>query len=450
MAPYLKVLPDLDHLFSINDFLDYATTPEDGLQAIVDRYATVPSDVIFNYTANGKVDDNRYLFASGSEFVFSGFSFVRHGNYINWMLVGGEVLSDDEWAVLAEDASAEHEFVTPQKRLFLETAVRINGPGTGQPLALEGTEKAARKILAGEFDLIAERHLTRCLMSDFEKVLRISSDDPDTEWALRGRKDRDEILANAKEAIDRAGALWNLASTLFLLPHYFEKKVAMVEKRRVPRRPSGLSTSLRSGGFTYVQSIEPALQPRSNAILSYAPREFLLETSGFWRPLTRGSIGRGPHGEPTLGRTWVSGAVAWNEDATTEKTIYVKSSISDAMLKVAAFAAADDASDVPSSTGPSVYVLRCAVMEAGIYKVGWTTGSAEARAKELSSATGVPLAFIVVKFWTHQHSREIEAGVHASLAPYRITDGREFFRADSETIIAAVETEIARVDRAAS
>jgi hypothetical protein len=46
---------------------------------------------------------------------------------------------------------------------------------------------------------------------------------------------------------------------------------------------------------------------------------------------------------------------------------------------------------------------------------------------QLSSETGVPVAFVVARSWAHANARALEAEAHAMLAPYRINDRREFF-----------------------
>ncbi|MBD1229238.1 GIY-YIG nuclease family protein [Xenorhabdus griffiniae] len=85
-----------------------------------------------------------------------------------------------------------------------------------------------------------------------------------------------------------------------------------------------------------------------------------------------------------------------------------------------------------------VYVLSNKYMP-GIYKVGMTTTSPEARAKELASATGVPCKFeIAATFYSRDPSND-EATVHDMLFEFRINESREFFDASLEEIIAACE-----------
>ncbi|WP_350345484.1 GIY-YIG nuclease family protein [Klebsiella oxytoca] len=83
-----------------------------------------------------------------------------------------------------------------------------------------------------------------------------------------------------------------------------------------------------------------------------------------------------------------------------------------------------------------VYVLSNPCMP-GIYKVGMTTTSPEVRARELSSATGVPAPFkIEAAFFTHS-PLESEKEVHEALSEWRVNDSREFFELPLEEIIHA-------------
>lgn len=73
-----------------------------------------------------------------------------------------------------------------------------------------------------------------------------------------------------------------------------------------------------------------------------------------------------------------------------------------------------------------VYVLSNEFMP-GIYKVGMTTTSPETRAKELSSATGVPTPFKIEAAFHCEDPGASERAIHDSLSDYRINDSREFF-----------------------
>ena len=81
-----------------------------------------------------------------------------------------------------------------------------------------------------------------------------------------------------------------------------------------------------------------------------------------------------------------------------------------------------------------VYVLSNEFMP-GIYKVGMTTISPEIRAKELSSATGVPAKFKIEESYYSTDPLGDEKLIHQHLADCRVNESREFFSGDLERIL---------------
>lgn len=92
--------------------------------------------------------------------------------------------------------------------------------------------------------------------------------------------------------------------------------------------------------------------------------------------------------------------------------------------------------DIPSDFRMEgwVYVLSNPCMS-GIYKVGMTTTSPAIRARELSSATGVPAPFKVeAAFYSHS-PLDAEKEIHEALSDWRVNESREFFELNLEEII---------------
>lgn len=88
-----------------------------------------------------------------------------------------------------------------------------------------------------------------------------------------------------------------------------------------------------------------------------------------------------------------------------------------------------------------VYVMKNKSMP-GIYKIGMTTNSPEARAKELSSATGVPSPFTVLAAFHSQNPRVDEKLVHRVFSKFRMSNSREFFSFPTWADIAGALSEI--------
>ena len=81
-----------------------------------------------------------------------------------------------------------------------------------------------------------------------------------------------------------------------------------------------------------------------------------------------------------------------------------------------------------------VYVLSNPYMPQ-IFKIGMTTTSPESRARELSSATGVPAAFkLEAAFYSHS-PLDAEKEIHEALDDWRVNESREFFELDLQEII---------------
>ncbi len=102
-------------------------------------------------------------------------------------------------------------------------------------------------------------------------------------------------------------------------------------------------------------------------------------------------------------------------------------------------AASGCASDQTVPGGGLLYVLVNSAMP-GLVKVGRTERDAEARARELSSSTGVPTPFLVAYEESFDDCSDAERQVHRLLESqgYRIADNREFFCVPVKAAIQAI------------
>ena len=451
VAPYALPVSELDHLFSIVDYLDYVTSPE-GSPFDSSQLLELPDGKAFHYSLSGDILDFTFLTPEGREFVASGFSMVRRERFLHWYLVGGEIYSPQEWETLiANQGKIALENVDPYKRLFLSESIKENGDSVGAPVPLEGTTTAMRTIIAGEFDLTSNKHLGRCYMMETENSFNVLCDDPDVFERMSDASMRAEMIKIMRDRIEGAAAMWNLAEAMFQLPAYFTfkihiaKSIAVVGGKRLPPTTARGGRGL-SAHFRYVSAIEYT-DDNLTAIRSYAVPHYEVETEGYWRRLSPDQQGRDADGNSVRGRTWIKACNKWRERPDGPKIVYVKSSISAARLRLSEYLAAAK-NGAPAVDDASIrgvlYVLRCMGMEDEVYKVGWTSGTAEQRAKELSSATGVPSSFVIVEAWRHPDPEGLEKSVHAMLSPYRVSDAREFFRVKYTTIKRIIEAEIAR------
>ncbi|SFI77513.1 T5orf172 domain-containing protein [Bosea sp. OK403] len=452
-APYIEPLAEIDHLFSVSDFFDYLTS-KDTPQFTISDLAVLPEGVIYNFTQNGALTDFTYMTPEGREFVISGFSMVRHGNSIHWFVLGGEILSESEWNERVNDEFIlDPSGVPPEKRKFIdEIAQRQNGR-SGAPLALEGTQTAIRTIVAGETDLITFKHVARCHMQESENTFHLYCDDPEVFSGISDVSEREEILNTMRDRIESASVMWNMAEGFLQLFSYFRFKLTIPLSSFAPdmkAMPKGAKGGQGIGArFKHVTSIEVS-DINQSVLRSYTSPHLDVETEGHWRRIAPESYGRDRDGNQIKGRTWVKVTNKWRARADHPKSVYIKSSVAAAKIQISDYIRAShepDLSENRKQNASVLYVMRCAAMKEEIYKVGWTSNSAEQRARELSLATGVPLSFVVVDAWQHPDPAALEKGVHALLTPYRLNDSREFFSLKYPQLKGIIETEIKRTER---
>lgn len=451
VAPYVVPLREIDHLFNVTDYFDYITSG-DASEYNLSSLMSLPEHIVHHYTQNGSINDFTYMTSEGREFVISGFSMVRHGQSIHWYIIGGEVLSEEEWNERCENTEElDLDYVAPEKRAFLSESIAKNGADRGAPVPLEGTERAVRTAIAGETDIGLGKHVARCYLSETARSFRVFCDDPEIVSNIHGSVAREEVITQMKSRVDNAAVMWSLAEAFFQIANYFSFRITVpssaVEASGQPA-PRLIKGGRGAGAnFKYVTAIEVSDNPKG-LVRSYTPSHIPVETEGHWRRLPSDRFGHDMNGNRIQGRTWVKTSNKWRESGNISRTIYIKSSVAAARIKAFEYIQAAENrpvgdTELAGATGV-LYVMRCIAMKDDVFKVGWTSGTAEQRAKELSSSTGVPESFVVVDIWRHPDPEALEKGVHALLAPYRLTEGREFFRLRYSELKGIIEGEVAR------
>lgn len=156
-----------------------------------------------------------------------------------------------------------------------------------------------------------------------------------------------------------------------------------------------------------------------------------METSGYWRTLQPGKYGTDKKGNPVHGKTWISKKLSWME------------ADEPSVLKAKGYTCRS----LPEGSDPGyIYIMRSPLHEKGVFKIGLTTRSAEIRANELSSATGVPGRIYVINQWHVSDCKTIETKIHNQLAEYRVDPRREFFQGSLEYFITTVNSIIREVE----
>ena len=317
--------------------------------------------------------------------------------------------------------------------------------------------------------MLTHRFDGRSVAVDYGNAYNIACDDP----AIFQKASLEDLSEDERRRMDHMARRlaeytlqFEIVSTCFLLPAYFAYRITLVRESSLPTKLNDADRTTRSTLavlpestrplFRRVASLEILNVGSTRALRSYRPPSYRVEVDGFWRRLGPGQVGRDQFGNPVPGRTWVKGHLRWRELPERRSTIYVKSTLAAAKARAAAISASDRSAtvvgqempDLPTEdhtnetqAGAHLYVMRCPLMDADVYKVGWTSKEPRERAEELSRATGVPLAFIVVESWRADEPRLVEAMVHEALSEFRVSNRREFFKVPFDEVrrrIAAV------------
>lgn len=453
IAPYAIPRNEYHHLFSVVDYFDFVTSKESSVFKFSDLF-NLPEDTIYHFTQNGSVLDFTYSNKSGNEFVISGFSMIRHGCSLHWYMIAGEINETKEEEIESNCEEFNIENTPVHKRKFISEVMGENGNSRGTKIILDGTQNGHVTIFAGEFDIISENHLSRYLAKDFENSYSISTDDPYAVFHLeKGMKET--VRTDMLDRLESASIMWDIAQTFFQIKYYFEYRLT-INKEFIKNGKINLPRSAGAkAAFKYryqnVSSIHISASSQvipQNALIRYTPRPIKIEIEGYWRKIDPKFYGKDKHGNVVKGRDWVKADVSWKARPLLEDTVFVKSSISSARTTIDDYIKAVNSQKTPATEERNVlYILECSAMRDEIYKVGWTSKTAEDRAKELSSTTGIPVPFRVVKYWRHFSPSEIENRVHAMLAPYRINNSREFFKISLSILESIIESEIKRANK---
>lgn len=455
VAPYFKLKNETDHLFDLSDFFDFVTSGDIDLSD-VNFLKEIPEAKIYHFSTSGDLSDTTVFDAEKREFVISGFSMVRHGDVVHWFILAGEIFSEQEWGEMKPHDVGDGISSAPAwKRKFLEEVAERVGRESGLPLPLEGTERAWRTIVAGEFDFVKRKHISRGYFAETEHTFSVHCDDPEI-FSSMSAADQNMIVEGTLKKMAVASSLWNLAEGLLHLPTYFASRVA-VSRSDLVRKGMSSDTKQKKGGrglsanYAYVRSLEIVDSGSCDPILKVNLPHFQVETQGHWRRLDFSAFGKDEKGNRVQGKTWVNKVSTWRANQKFSNTVYVKDTLSsarttlDQLEKVIERAEPRNAASLDGDVdNQELYVMRCATMAEEVYKVGWTRESSYDRAKELSSASGVPEALIVVSYWKYRDAKGLEAEVHAALAPYRVSNRREFFQVDSDVIVRVVEQVLQR------
>jgi len=438
--------------------LDFATSA-DGRSEAIRSLRELRNGIIYNFTPVGDTRELAFLHSDSSRYVIAGFTMVRLEEQIHWAMIGGPICDlADETRKLNLEPLQTHG--TPRAKPYLEPDPTLEV----RAVPLVGTDDVWKGVVYGRFNLQTEKHEVRAIATDCGNRYDYIIDDAE----VFGVRDPEKLTAQQREQLEGMikdledeGLFFEIAETCFQLPTYFTFRITLVRETKrataivamsqaATRKMSGVAPDRRPL-FRTVASLEVIDLGNPTIVRAYSPPQYKVEVDGFWRKIDPNVFGKDIFGNPIKGRTWVQGHLRWRDRPQRPSTVYVKRTIASAKAKSAAIIASDPSAFVVGEVLPPVfpveiepedqnagwlYVMRCPLMEDDVYKVGWSSRLPKIRAEELSQATGVPLAYIVVESWKVEGA-SLEATVHQALAEFRINPRREF-KAPFEKIRVAI------------
>ena len=428
-----------EHLLRLHDYFDWYTVEHkipDDPKILVD---IMEEGLIYSFDLAG--DTGEFTISTeGSNLAIAGVSLIRHENELSVILLAGENPPnppDSEIPAKRELKSdypvQGHEDIAPSPDLSI------------QDRYLDGMAEFSKVIILTRFDLEAKKHDVRSVNLDIGYSYLVFTDDKESLTGLT-KEDLNNILEKSLSGLKRYGQLFSALTSLIYLPIIFVAEPdrvidsKFVTELYINKQKHHIKKATKEfGKDTYqLHRIVKCLSSTDTNNLVQGgqriidPPNFSFESTGFWRPLEPNKIGTDKDGNSIVGKTWVERVDSYS---TSSPESFIIQNIR----------------EVPKGDDPGVvYIVRSASHGNDIYKVGLTRRSAEERAHELGTSTGVPLPFGVLANWEVANCSLIEKEAHLRLKQYRVNKNREFFRASLSTIVAAVEQTISDTEKSFS
>lgn len=424
-ALILKLLPERPFSITINRLLDHLTDPS------VD---TTPSNFIPDleeltiYEVNMLGGFSDFSLPGHEDFIFCGCAFVREDTELSLMGLFGRKNPEPKISMSPVD-----ELPVPGKEFLLNGRKEINTSDD----ALFGDKEFQPVILMMRMDL--ERGTTQARYVFHEQVdsFSIGSDDPEMLEYLRDTPNAEERVNLSLDVVKNHSDLFSLLSQM---PSFCGRSMDKIEDDFVlERRPTRVRMERDKPTLKrHLDLLAPRDKPQfidvqslyeltsNSTIYEMKLSGLVVESSGYWKTLSMAETGADKAGRPVQGKTWVQTQSSWFQSKIAK--IAENATVIDVKVGVSA-----------DERIGEIYVLRSAAHPKHLYKVGFTTKSAQQRADQLASTSGQPDIFNVVQSWRVKNPREIEHQVHVTLSDYRVNKGREFFSVEYSRIREVIE-----------
>lgn len=432
-----KLYPEIDHLFSSLEFLDYVTSP-DAPTDIREVLHCLEDSVIYSYNVINSPGDMTFSIAGGTEYGIGGSALIRHGKEITALLLAGQ--KTDLSKRTREIRKAVISDIFPGKESIKPAEDRIR-----EAVPLLGNKEFWQTLVLIRIDLETMTFDVRYVLTDWGDSFDIQTDDtsifrsevPPHDFLPEYEQDIKKQLRN----IGRYKTLFELCKTALYLPLFFEEHA---EDIHIENHPTKLLKRVKGKGgrkrkIKFLRATDrithrpvsvlqlPSCQHPIRTLHKAPPVK--IEVSGFWKKLAPDQIGIDKHSSPIHGRTWVERTLTWSEGFSEPGSIVAERHTATPSI----------ASQTNKLDRGFIYVMRSAAHAKDIFKIGTTRRTPDARSDELSYATGSPDKFLVVQEWQVSDCVKAELLIHQALEQYRISPGREFFKAPYKVINKAIE-----------
>lgn len=427
-----RILPERDYRIDASDFLEFASGTECPADPLAVAYEVADGEV---YNVTSTTDPHDTLLASDTDTVgFSAASVIRRGNEAVVMLVCGskEAPEEVDWTRNA----------VPDPKPWVKGFVqRAQGKEKFKKWYMIWGDLYKKFVLA-RYDLSRQTILERAVGWESDAHWQWVTDIPAFSDVP------DEQKRNMAQRLDTYKTTWRLSESVLLIPSYLSKRYEVTATKKV-RTELGRDTTIQNQtkhappkSRVQFRMLRSLVVKRDKEFIgavgrTYTPPRFQVEVEGFWRRLSnQESMGSDAVGNPVQGRTWVKAHLRYRENppASDARIVFIKQTLRSAKAQAHGLRQKPLADTVPLPSAQNeegfshVYVLTNPALKSDLWKIGYTDGDPEDRARQLSSTTGVPVSYLVVESWSVTDGVLAESAAHAALEDYRVTTRREFFQ----------------------
>jgi len=413
---YFHLYPEEEYKLDISSYFDFLTSESNANIDIA--MLSFNEDLIYSFDF---ISPEKLTFRVNEiiEYFINGISIIRHSEELNFIVSVG-----------LKDANYEPHKLNRSGSIVWEGKENIlpNSELPEEPIYIN--DGYQQTLLLFRIDLENKSQEARYLLRDEGNHFTVLTDDLSSFLDDNGNitDQLKNTYNNIKKRLDGYNDLFEISRSLIYVFEYITKYEdsitverqstefrANYKKESYQRDIQGLSTQDRIF-FRNINVINVKRRTSFSSVKIKNPY-FNIEKNGYWKILEPTQIGLDKDGNNILGKTWVNELLSWVEDFDSE----FSSIIEDDSIKFG-----------------YIYIMRNASLDRNIFKLGLTTRNPYTRAKELFM-TGSPDQFLIAQDWKVKDPVLAEKTIHDELSEYRISDRREFFRAEYKLLVSVIE-----------